>query len=200
MPLVTRPEVEDLASSTAIARARTKNFTSSKPTDEDERIRWGDVEVLTVHFLFRKFDELANPLDDRMVGSHHPETLLFPIGAPLQVTGRSHQAPEYLREVCRMEDDQPHPIEHSPLHALDYFVRDVLVVHMAPPDQDISVGKDVLTKTMFWLVKRGGPHHNVSFTLEHLGQLPMDPFRIDACDSLFLSLLTILIPDENVDR
>ncbi len=134
MPLMTRPEVEDLAGSTAIARARAKDLASGKPTDKDERVGRGDVEVLTVHFLFRKFDELANPLNDRMVGSHHPESLFLPVGPPLQVTGRSHQPPENLRKVCRMEDDQPHSIEDSPLHALDNFVRDLLMVHMSPPD------------------------------------------------------------------
>lgn len=200
MPLVTRSEVENLARSTAIARTRAKDFASCEPTDENERLGRRDIEVLTVHLLFGKFDELVDPFDDRMVGSDDPEPLFLPIGAPLQVTGRSHQSAKNFREVRRMEDDQPHPIEHSPLDTLDNAVRDLVVVHMAPPDEDIRAGKDFFTKAMFWFVKRGGPHYKAGVHLEHLGQLRMDSFRIDTRDSLLLSLLTVLISNEDIDR
>ncbi len=52
---------------------------------------------------------------------------------------------------------------------------------------------------MLGLVQRGGADRKAGVRLEHLGQLAVNPLGIDLPEALLPPLLSILIPDHDID-
>src|SRR6185503_19786200 len=110
-----------------------------EPADEHERIRCGHVERRAVHLLVLEDERVAEAFGDRMRPVDDPEPLALARLAPLEVTAGPHEAPDHLRVMAGVEDDQPHAVEDAPLDPIDDRVVDLAVCDMAPPRQDVSL-------------------------------------------------------------
>ncbi len=77
---------------------------------------------------------------------------------PLQIAASSHQPPKWLRMMSRMQHDQAHPIEYTPLHASRDLIVDSVVCFVPPPGQHIRGVEHLVAEPVFGLVERGYPH------------------------------------------
>src|SRR5262249_39607181 len=139
---VARTEVEDLAATALVSAAAPEDLASLVPADEDEGIRRRNVKRLAVHLAVRDDEGLANAGGDRMAGCYDPDALFLADLAPGQIARRSHQPAKYFGMMARMEDDEPHAVEHSLLYPVDDPIFDLAVRHVSPPGQNVGVGKD----------------------------------------------------------
>ena len=155
--LVARPEVDDPAATPPERAAAAEDLAALEPADEDEFVRRRDVEVLAVHLLLRQDERLVQALGDGMRRIHDPQPLGTAVLAPLEVAGRAHEPLEDPREVAGMEDDQAHAVEDPGVDPLDDRVAHLVVGDVAPPGQDVRLGKDRLGQAVLRLVQGGGP-------------------------------------------
>src|SRR5689334_8774042 len=71
--LVARAEIEDLPRAALPRAAAAEDFAAAEPTDEDQLVRLGDVEVLTVHLFVLDDEVIGDALGNRMAGLGHPQ-------------------------------------------------------------------------------------------------------------------------------
>ena len=138
---VTRREKKDPPSSTVEAATTAKDLASRKRADEDEFIGCRDVKKLAVH-LVRLDDEWArNPLGDRVTREKGPNNLSIVAVSPSHSAAGPHEAAEDLREVRRVENEQAHALEHAPIYPVYYFIGDLFMGSMSPPQEDVGSGQ-----------------------------------------------------------
>jgi hypothetical protein len=81
----------------------------------------------------------ADPPRNRVPGVADPEPLALVGLPPGERAGGPHELPEYLRIVARVQDDEPHPLEHARLHPAHHLVAHLVVGLVAPPGQHVGV-------------------------------------------------------------
>ncbi|MFN8661941.1 MAG: hypothetical protein U0075_08620 [Thermomicrobiales bacterium] len=84
------------------------------------------------------------------------------------------------------------------MHATNDLVRDVIVVHVAPPHQHIGVGQPIHGQSVLRLIEGRGADLEGQVLAQDCSQLGVDPLGIDPGNTLFLTLLPVLtVPDDN---
>src|SRR5918995_2786707 len=93
-----------------------------------------------------------------------------------------------------MEHDQAHAAEHPLVYLLDYFVRDLVVGHVAPPEEHVRSIKYLIGKPVFGLVE--GRRTDLEAALgQHGGEDGVHAFGVDLRDLLVALLVPVLVPD-----
>ncbi len=145
---------------------------------------------------------MRNPSRDWMSWVDGPHQLPVVFRTPAQGAGRSHELHKELRPVSGMEHDEPHPLQHVAMDALDNLVADLGVGRVSPPGQHVGLRQLVFGEPVFRVVEsRGGDGHPTPKVL--LNPFPdgvVHALRVDICDVLFDLFVPVLAPDQDVDR
>src|SRR5215208_7507261 len=93
-----------------------------------------------------------------------------------------------------MEHDQAHAAEHALVYLLDNFVRDVVVGHVAPPEEHVRSIQYLIRKPVLGLVE--GCRTDLEAALgQHDGEDCVHAFWVDLRDLLVALLVPVLVPD-----
>lgn len=193
-------KVEDFAAPAIETAPAPKDFAALKPTDENEFVRLGDVKVFAVHFFMGDFDVVAQALGDGMAGVDDPDALFFADFAPFEVAGGAHEFDEDFGEMGGVQGNQSQPFfDDAFVNAVDDFVRNLAVRHVAPPNQDIGGGKDFFGQAVFGLVEGGG--FNVKTLLaQGFGNGFVHPFRVNCTDVGVVPFVVKFVPDGHAGK
>src|SRR5579875_2925885 len=151
---MTGAKIKDLAPTTCVATAAAENFAPTKPAHKHQRLRLGNIEMLSVHLLVLKFNVLAQPLGDWMTRSNNPQTLMIIGLTPFQIARSPHQLTEDFGEVTGVKYNQSHPVQHTCMDAFDDLIMHLLMCYMSPPDQHICGGEHLRRQAVLRLIKR----------------------------------------------
>ena len=158
--LVTGLEVEYSAVTAGEGATASEYLSAVEPTEEYYLVGLGNIKALAVHLFGLENEGLVNACGDRVVGLDGPDALLCVV-APLKVTGSTHKSAEYLGVVTRVKNDKTHTAKDCILNSVNYFVRNLVVSHMTPPDKNVGVFKDLFCKTALLVVESCGASFDV---------------------------------------
>src|SRR5690606_26216304 len=138
---------------------------------------------------------------DRMRRGHRPHQLPVVALPPAQAARRTHESDEDLREVRRVQRDEPHAPEDVSLDPLDHLVRDGVVPQMTPPQQHVRRRQSLLVEAVLGVVERRRLDHRT--VAEQLAQAGGDRavhrVGVDALRHLVVLLVVVLAPHEHSD-
>ena len=92
-----------------------------------------------------------------------------------------------------MQDDEAHAVQNALVHAVHDFIRNLVVRHMAPPDQHVRAVQHLLRQPMLRLPQRGGSDVHTG-VLQKVRNTPVDALRVHLRDLRKLHLMQIFIP------
>src|SRR6266542_4486686 len=156
--LMAGTKIEDLARAACVAATTSEDLATCKPAHKDQCLRGRNIEVLTIHLFVLDLDIFTKTLHNRMTRRYNPETLTIATLAPLQSTGRPHQASEDLCIVTRVEHNEPHSIQHTLLHTRDNLITHLLMSLMPPPDKHIGRLQHLIRQAVLRLIQRCCTH------------------------------------------
>jgi len=193
-------EIKDAALGPFPAAAAAKNLSAGKPADEYQRIRGGNIEMFTVHFLVRDFEIFRKTFRDGMAGLNQPKAFLFTGLPPFQPPGvRAQELAEYFRIVPRVKDDESHSVQDPFPDFVHHGIRHLAVCHVTPPDEDIGFGQHIVCQPVFRHVQgRRGCFHVWLFSQEG-SDGPMNALRIDSRDGGVILFVAEFVPDGDLD-
>ena len=200
--LIAGREVEDPPVPSGERHPRAEHLAAAEARHEDEVIGGGHVEELPVHLLRRKNDRLRDAFGDRVRRRDGPHQLAVGALPPAQGARGAHQPDEDLGEVSRMQGQKPHPREHVAVHARHDRVGDVVVAHVAPPDQHVGACQALLGQSVLVVVEGGGVDDGiVSEQASHArGDRAVHRVGIDPPGDRVVLLMVVLAPDQDADR
>src|SRR5918993_4046237 len=93
-----------------------------------------------------------------------------------------------------MEHDQAHAAEHPLVYLLDYFVRDLVVGHVTPPDEYVSSIQYLIGEPVLGLIE--GRRTDLEAALgQHGDEDGVHAFGVDLRDLLVALFVPVLVPD-----
>ena len=195
--LVAGLEVEDLAATAVEAAAAAEDFAALKPADEHEVVRCGDVEVFAVGLLVRDDDLFLETVDDGMGGIHDPHDHHLVVFSPLEVEGGgAADLVEDLGSVAGVQHDEAHAVLYTLVYALHDLVGDLMVCHVAPPDEHVGVLEHFLGEAVFRLTQGSGLYVHAGF-FQEIGDAAMDARGVNRRDFGHFQFVQIFIPNRN---
>lgn len=140
-------------------------------------------------------------LGDRVGRVNGPHDFAVLLRAPAQGAGGAHELAEDLGPVPGVQHQQAHSGQDVLVHALNNLVGDLCVRSVAPPDEDVGGGENLLGQTMVGIVKGHGAD------LDTGAQVFFDPFldgvvhavRVEVPDFLFNLFVPVFSPHNNFD-
>ena len=190
-------EVEDLAVFPAVGTAGTEHFAALEGADEDDFVRLGNGEGFAVGFFVIQVDEAADALGDGMAGLDVPDQLVITVFPPGQVAAGAHQAAEGLGMVAGVEENGTHAVQNGPLYPLCHFVGDQIMLHMAPPDQNIGVIQQFFGQVVH-IIQSNGADFKIAVQLMLQGHV--DALGIQGLHFLVMLLMEKFIVDGNLNH
>lgn len=101
--------------------------------------------------------------------------------------------------VAGMQHQQAHALQHTLLHTIDQPVADLLMRHMAPPEQHVGIVEHAVRQALVGIVKRATADFEIRMGNAG-GNRAVDAIRIDILDLLVKLLVASFVPDRNLDR
>ncbi len=158
--------------------------------------------MLAVHLRMRKLEILlVDAVHDRMRRVHDPEPFFFTRLAPAEQAARAHELTEDLRQVGRVQHDQPHSVEHAIVDAVHHRVGHLLVRRVAPPQQHVRLFQPLLAQAVLRLLQRRRVDQRIGPQplRQPLGDRGVNPPGINLSHGLAGLLVHILVPDRHAD-
>ncbi len=87
---------------------------------------------------------MRNPPRDRMRRVDRSDDLAVVVGAPPQGATGAHEFHEDLRPVAGVQHHESHAGEHMAVHPVDDLVGYFVVGDVAPPDEYVGFGEEVV--------------------------------------------------------
>ena len=197
--LVAGLEVEDSTCASVEDAACTEDEAVLKPCAEDQLLRLGNVEGLGVELLALDEEVVGNACGDGVAGAHVPDDFLL-VTTPLQVAVRADDRLEGLGVVARVQGDEAHLAEVYALSDLFYeSVVDLLVRHMAPPDQDVGIFKNLVGKTLIGIVECGEANFEGFVFTEEFTDDGVKAVGVNCLDGFLRLFVTEFVPDGNLE-
>ncbi len=137
---------------------------------------------------------LADAGGDRMARVDRPQPLAFARLAPLQRAGCAHQPLEDFGEMAGMQHEQAHAFPDAPGDTLDDHVGDGAMILVAPPGQDIGLGKPGFAQPMLRLLQRRRRRRDGGITVQRIGNRRVHALGVDAADDLIGILVDVFTP------
>lgn len=145
-------EVEDTAVATGPCAPGAEDLSTFEPGEEDQLIRFGNIETFAIHFRFRDFQILVDTLGDGMIGGDVPKAFFFATSAPLERAGSTHKGFEDFGVVGGVKGDESHTLENVFLDACDHLVANFIVGFVAPPEEHVCMREALFCQTMIGIV------------------------------------------------
>ena len=130
-------EIEDLSISSGPGTAGAEYFTATEPAGKDYIVRFRNIKIFSIHFFGTDFEVCRDSLCNRMSRCCCIHTFII-IVAPLQRTAGAKQQAQRFAQVCRVQSDKSHAAKHTLVYFFGKFIRNSIVCHMSPPDQNIG--------------------------------------------------------------
>lgn len=132
-------EIEDLPVAAAIEAAGAEHLAARVVADQKQAVRRGDHERFAVGLLVFQAEATVNAAGNGVGRLDYPQKLGVAALAPAEVAGCSQQIAERLGMVRGVQGDHAHARENRVANEIGDRVRNMVVRHVAPPDQNVGL-------------------------------------------------------------
>ena len=185
--LMSRLKIKDPAQPALESTAAAKDLAARKPACKYHIIRLRDIKVFPIHLFYRNVKMRRYPLCNRVIRRCHKQSLAVSM-PPAQRHACPQQQRHDLCQMCGMQCDQPHPLQHMALHTLCHLIGKLVVRPVPPIDQHIRIRQNLLSQTMFWFLQRSCPHEYIFIFLKKVSYTAVNSLWIDPAHFLLLPM------------
>ena len=96
--------------------------------------------------------------------------------------------------VCGMEEYYAHTAKHRFLYLNCYFIGNVAVLQMTPPDHNVRIFKELVGDAAVFVIKRSRSYGYIFIFTEEIRYCTVNALRINLCNFLLALFVPVLVP------
>ena len=189
-------EVEDLTAATLIAAAGTEHFTGVIPSQEHQLVGFRNREGFTVALFHGNLKMSRQALGNGVSRIDH-ENPFSGIIVPGQVTGGTHQLPEDLGVMRGVQSHQAHTLHDMVIYPVNHLVRNPVVAHMTPPEQNVGVIQNLISQAAVGIIQGSGTNHEFRILPQGFRHGFMEAVGVIGTANLIGLFVQVFIPNSN---